>query len=87
MFQAKSDKSMRRAIMGGQAHLVLKSAVTGWRELLATLRQERIMEKPKEENSWYKAATSRGLRKLRVEEEKKYEEAEEEEEEEGRDCA
>ena len=81
-------------MMGGQAHLVLKSAVTGWRELLATLRQERIMEKPKEKNSWYKAATRRGLGKLRVEEEEEEEEeeppvpsppVEEEEEEEERE--
>merc|ERR1719161_2324195 len=42
-YKAKSDESMRRAMsmmMGGQANMVLKSVVTGWCELLATLRQE-----------------------------------------------
>ena len=42
-------------MMGGQANMVLKSVVPGWYELLATLRQERIMEKLKEESWGYKA--------------------------------
>ena len=30
-------------MMGGQAKMVLKSVVPGWYELLATLRQERVV--------------------------------------------
>ena len=39
----------------GQAKMVLKSVVPGWYELPAMLRQERIMEKLKEESWGYKA--------------------------------
>merc|ERR1719160_2187600 len=65
-YKAKSDESMRRAMsmmMGGQANMVLKSVVTGWCELLATLRQERIMEKLKEENLAYKAKSDESMRR------------------------
>ena len=41
-------------MMRGQAKLVLKSVVPGWYELLATLRQERIMEKLKNQNLRYR---------------------------------
>ena len=35
---------------GGQSPLMLKSVMTGWRELVATSRQARVIEKLKEEN-------------------------------------
>ena len=43
--------------------MVLKSAVTGWRELLVTLRQERMMEQLKEENLRYKAKSDESMRR------------------------
>ena len=42
-------------MVGGLASLVLNSVVRGWRDLLVTLRQKRVMEKLKEENLAYKA--------------------------------
>ena len=56
-YRAKSDESRRQAIstmVGGQASWVLNSVVRGWRDLLVTLRQKRVMEKMKEENLAYK---------------------------------
>ena len=50
-------------MMGGQANMVLKSVVPGWYELLATLRQERVMEKLKEENLGYKAKRDESMRR------------------------
>ena len=66
VYKAESDESMRRAMskmMGSQAKLVLKSVVTGWCKLLATLRQERIMKKLKEENLTYKAKNDEPTRR------------------------
>ena len=36
-------------MMGGSTQMIAKSCLTAWREELATLRQERIVEKLKEE--------------------------------------
>ena len=52
--------------VGGQASLVLKSTVTGWRELVTTLRQERVMENLKEENLAYKAKREESMRRAGV---------------------
>ena len=43
--------------------MVLKSFVTIWYELIATLRQEGIMEKLKEENLGYKAKRDESMRR------------------------
>ena len=62
----KCGESVRQKLgimVGGQSSLVLKSTVTGWRELVATLRQERIMEKLKEENLGYKAKRDESMRR------------------------
>ena len=57
-YRAKSDESRRQAIstmVRGQASWVLTSVLRGWRDLLVTLRQKRVMEKMKEENLAYMA--------------------------------
>ena len=56
--KAKGDESTMRALtamMGGSTQMIAKSCLTAWREELATLRQERIVEKLKEENIRLKA--------------------------------
>ena len=62
----KCGESVRQKLgimIGGHASLVLKRTVTGWRELVATLRQERVMEKLKEENLAHKAKRDERMRR------------------------
>ena len=62
----KCGESVRQKLgimVGGHASLVLKSTVTGWRGLVATLRQERVMEKLKEENLAHKAKRDETMRR------------------------
>ena len=42
---------------------MLKSSVTGLRELVATLRQDRLMEKLKEDNLRFKAKSDESMRR------------------------
>ena len=61
----KSGESVRQWLGttdGGQCSLMLKSALVGWRELVATSGQARMMEKLKEENPAYKAKIEAFLR-------------------------
>ena len=65
----KCGESVREKLgirVGGQASFVLKSTVTGWRELVTTSRQERVMENLKEENLAYKAKREESMRRAGV---------------------
>ena len=65
----KCGESVRQKLgimIGGHASLVLKRTVTGWRELVTTSGQERVMKKLKEENLAYKAKRDESMRRAGV---------------------
>merc|ERR550514_1536080 len=62
----KSGDAIKRsmaAMLGGQASLLLKNIVTNWRDELATLRQERMVERLKEENLRLKGKSDESMRR------------------------
>ena len=55
-------KRSMMAMMGGQSDLLLKNVVTNWRDELVALRQERMVERLKEENLRLKGKSDESLR-------------------------
>ena len=61
----KCGESVRQWLgtrVGGQSQVMLKSALVGWRDLVATSRQARMMEELKGENLAYRAKTNESMR-------------------------
>ena len=50
-------------MLGGQADLVLKEVLAGWRDELMHLRQERVVERLREENLLMKAKSDESVRR------------------------
>ena len=64
--KAKNDESVRRALskmLGGQADLVQKQVLAAWKDELSQLRQERVMERPREENLLMKGKSHESVRR------------------------
>merc|ERR1719428_2227641 len=66
-FKMKTEEGARRmlsALMGSQGSLRLKEAFAGWRELLGERRQERELERLREENLRFKMKSEEGGRRM-----------------------
>ena len=65
-FKAKGDESMRRAmriVFGGQALMLAKQFLTGWKDELQQLRVDNYIQKLKEENLRFKAKGDESMRR------------------------